>query len=160
MSSIIFLPRLKRRKIGHTPHMKKLLASLAALLLGGGLYGLCELLFRGWTHWSMLLAGGVSLLLILLGSGAGPLWQKWVLGCALITAVEFLSGCILNLGLGWGIWDYSAHPLNLMGQICPLFCLFWLLLSIPAVALCRYLRRLAQWDRDQASTAARTWPEK
>ena len=93
----------------------------------------------------MLLAGGVSLLLILLTCVRRPLWQGWVQGMALITAVEFVSGCVLNLGLGWHVWDYSAQPLNLMGQICPLFCLFWLLLSVPAVALCRFLRRLAQW---------------
>ena len=126
--------------------MKKCTVSLIALLAGSGIYGLCELAFRGWTHWTMLLAGGVSLLLILLACGIpGPLWQKWVLGAALITAVEFVSGCAVNLGLGWGIWDYSAHALHLMGQVCPLFCLFWLLLSVPAVGLCRYLRRLARW---------------
>ena len=127
--------------------MKKLSVSLIALLAGSGIYGLCELAFRGWTHWTMLLAGGLSLLLILFVCGMrGPLWQKWVLAMALITTVEFVSGCLLNLGLGWGIWDYSPRPLNLMGQICPLFCLFWLLLSVPAVGLCRYLRKLAQWD--------------
>ena len=127
--------------------MKKLSVSLIALMAGGGAYGLCELLFRGWTHWTMLLAGGVSLLLILLACGGeGPLWQKWVMGCAIITTVEFVSGCVLNLGLGWNIWDYSALPLSLMGQVCPVFCGFWSLLSIPAVGLSRYLRRLAQWD--------------
>ena len=127
--------------------MKKLSVSLIALMAGGGAYGLCELLFRGWTHWTMLLAGGVSLLLILLACGGeGPLWQKWVMGCAIITTVEFVSGCVLNLGLGWEIWDYSALPLSLMGQVCPVFCGFWFLLSIPAVGLSRYLRRLAQWD--------------
>lgn len=126
--------------------MKKCFVSLAALVLGGGLYGLCELLWRGWTHWSMLLAGGVSLLLILLVCGRGPLWQKWVEGLFLITAVEFISGCILNLALGWDVWDYSTRPLNLMGQICPQFCLVWFFLSIPAVSLCRYLRRLARWS--------------
>ena len=116
-----------KRNSGYDLPMKKLSVSLIALLLGGGVYGLIELLFRGWTHWTMLLAGGVSLLLILLACGIpGPLWQKWVLSAALITTVEFVSGCVLNLGLGWGIWDYSARPLSLMGQICPLFCLFWL----------------------------------
>ncbi len=125
--------------------MKKLCASLAAVLVGGGAYGLCELLFRGWTHWSMLLAGGVSLLLILwLGCGYTRL-RSWILGMHLISAVEFVSGCVVNLGLGWGIWDYSERPLSLMGQICPLFCLFWFLLSIPAVGVCRYIRRMAQW---------------
>ena len=126
--------------------MKKLCASLAAVLVGGGAYGLCELLFRGWTHWSMLLAGGVSLMLILwLAAGySRPL--GWVLGMCLISTVEFVSGCVLNLGLGWEVWDYSARPLDLMGQICPLFCLFWLGLSIPALELCRFFRRLAQWS--------------
>ena len=31
---------------------------IAVYVTGGLLYGLIELLWRGWTHWSMLLCGG------------------------------------------------------------------------------------------------------
>ena len=129
---------------GQNPGMKKYLLIPAEFTLGGLLYGLCEILFRGHTHWSMVLAGGLSL--SLLGRCARreerPLWQTWVMGMCVITAVEFVTGCVVNLRMGLQVWDYSRHRFHLMGQICPLFSLCWLLLSIPAVALCRLLRRL------------------
>ncbi len=111
-------------------------------LLGAALYGLAELLWRGWTHWTMLLCGGLcfTLIYIISGSGLGRV-RKWILCAAVITAVEFETGLLVNLTLGWGVWDYSDMPLNLMGQICPAFTLAWLALSVPGTALCTLLRR-------------------
>lgn len=110
-------------------------------LIGGMLYGLTELLWRGWTHWTMLLCGGLCFTLMYLISMSGiELVKKWVLSAAAITTVEFLTGCLVNLRLGWQVWDYSDMPYNLLGQICPQFLLLWLALSIPGVALCTALR--------------------
>ncbi len=123
--------------------MRHFLPALCAFFLGGMLYGLCELIYRGRTHWTMLLAGGLCLLLLyLLGALPLRLWQRCLLGMGLITAVEFLVGCVVNLWLGWGVWDYSARFGNLLGQICPLYSLYWLGLSLPASLLCDLLRRL------------------
>lgn len=58
---------------------------------------------------------------------------------AVITSLEFAVGCLVNLRLGWHVWDYSDIPLNLMGQICPTFSVMWLLLSVPCVYLSRFL---------------------
>ncbi len=129
--------------LGKAFSMRRMVPALCAFFLGGGLYGLCELLFRGRTHWTMLLAGGLCLLLLYLAGGLElRLWQRCVLGMAVITAVEFLFGCLLNLRLGLGVWDYSGRFGNLLGQICPLFSLAWLGLSLPASLLCALLRRL------------------
>ncbi len=112
-------------------------------VLGGLLYGLLELLWRGWTHWTMLLCGGACFTLIYLISGlAIPLPRKWLLCAAAVTTVEFFTGCLVNLRLGWHIWDYSSLPLNLLGQVCPQFLLLWLALAVPGVELCRLLRQL------------------
>lgn len=129
--------------------MKKRNAPLAAFASGGLLYGLCELVWRGWTHWSMPLAGGLSLMLLYFATGLrrAARWQKWLMGMCIITTVEFLFGCVVNLRLGWNVWDYSRHRGNLLGQICPLFCVAWLGLSVPAVWLCNRLRR---WERGDA----------
>ena len=43
-------------------------------------------------------------------------------------AVEFLSGCVLNLWLCLDVWDYSGLPGNVLGQICPAYGLLWFLL--------------------------------
>ena len=92
---------------------------------GGLLYGLIEILWRGWTHWSMVLCGGLCFLVMYLISGL-PL-------C-------LMKKCVLSLG--WNVWDYSAERLNLLGQICPRFALLWLLLSVPGLWLCSRIRRV------------------
>jgi len=115
---------------------------LTVFTLGGAMYGAVEVLWRGHTHWTMLLAGGVCFTLIYLVDkyGRGSLFVKCAVSAALITAVEFCTGLIVNLWLGWEVWDYSALPMNLLGQVCPLFSLYWLALSVPALGFCRVLR--------------------
>ena len=70
-----------------------------------------------------------------------PLVWKWLLCAFVITALEFSSGCFLNLYLGWDIWDYHRLYGNLLGQICPLYSAFWFLLSIPCSGLAYAIRR-------------------
>ena len=116
---------------------------LPVFALGSILYGLTEILWRGWTHWTMLLCGGICFALMYLVSGSGlSLVKKWLLSTCIITTVEFVAGCIVNLRLHWQVWDYSSMPFNLLGQICPQFILMWFALSIPGVALCTLLHRL------------------
>lgn len=66
--------------------------------------------------------------------------MQGVIGACFITAMELVSGLILNVWLGLGIWDYSAIPLNFMGQICLPFSILWVLLSVVAVVLDDWLR--------------------
>ena len=118
----------------------------SALLFSIGLLGypVIELLWRGRTHWTMALAGGLSMLLLFwISRTALPLPLMWGLGALAITAVEFAIGYVVNVRLGWGVWDYSALPLNIAGQICLPFTLIWFVLSIPGIALCQYLERLS-----------------
>lgn len=118
---------------------------LLVYMTGALLYGLLELGWRGWTHWTMLLCGGACFtLMYLIAMSAMPLWRKCVLSAAAITTVEFLTGCLVNLRLHWQVWDYSAMPFNLLGQICPQFLLLWLALSLPGLWLCSVLRRFLQ----------------
>ena len=93
-------------------------------ILGGAAYGLLETLFRGYTHWTMVLTGGACVLTLYL-------LEDWLLsmnlviaamaGAVIITTYEFCVGVIVNLRLGWDVWDYSSLPGNIMGQICPAF---------------------------------------
>lgn len=112
-------------------------------VLGALGYGTIELLWRGHTHWTMLLAGGACFLFIYLTATRLrlPLAVKWLLCAAIVTAAEFLAGLLVNRVLGWNVWDYSALPMNLMGQICLRYCVYWLLLSVPAVALSGFLHK-------------------
>ena len=64
-----------------------------------------------------------------------------LLGAIVITTAEFFAGCILNLWLGLGVWDYSDMPMQLFGQICLPYSVLWFLFCIPAGWLCRVIRR-------------------
>ena len=115
---------------------------IVVFALGGIAYGLLELLWRGWTHWTMPICGGICFLIMYVISKLNiPLIRKWILSAAGIVTVEFYTGCLVNLAFGWNVWDYSDMPHNLLGQICLRFSLMWLALSIPGTALCSLLRK-------------------
>lgn len=130
-----------------TPQAGRLAALLAPLFLlvaGGTLYYLLEVTVRGWSHWSMAICGGICLLGIYYMNRAlddTPLLLRAALGALLITAVELAAGCIVNLALGWRIWDYSAHFPHLWGQICLYASVRWVVLCIPVCLGCTALRR-------------------
>ena len=110
---------------------------------GGILYALLELLWRGWTHWTMMLCGGCCFtLMYLISKIPMSLPRKWLLSATAVTVAEFFTGCLVNLRLGMGVWDYSRLPGNILGQICPRFTLLWLILSVPGIWLCTALKRL------------------
>ena len=66
-------------------------------------YGLLEIFWRGFTHWSMLFAGGISMLwlyILNIKNFSMKLWKKCLCGAAIITAVEFVVGLFVNRLLG------------------------------------------------------------
>lgn len=77
-----------------------------------------------------------------------PLWQQIIIGAGIITALEFLTGCIVNLWLGWDVWDYSGLPGNILGQICPQFFLLWVPIALVAIVLDDWLRYW-RWDEER-----------
>lgn len=124
--------------------MPKAVENFVVFLLGGVIYSLIEVTFRGYTHWSMTLTGGLCLLIMFRRFTARPhepLVVKCLFGAITITVLEFIAGCIVNLWLGWGVWDYSGMMFNLFGQICLPFSVLWFFLTVPAVLICNYLGR-------------------
>jgi len=123
--------------------MSELKQSVVIFALGAVGYSVLEILWRGFTHWSMGLAGGICFLLIYWMSvwlpGLGRL-ERCLTGALVITGVELLFGYIFNLRLGWNIWDYSARPFNFMGQICLLYTVLWFFLCLPITFLGDYLK--------------------
>ena len=81
-----------------------------------------------------------AILFVLIGL-LNEIWTSWrlfpqaVAGALISTAAELVTGCIVNIRLGWGVWDYSDMPGNLLGQICPQFALLWVALSALAIVL-------------------------
>ena len=61
------------------------------------------------------------------------------LGASFITGAEFLTGAVVNLWLGWNVWDYAGETGNLLGQICPLFSFYWFCLCCAVFGVLRLL---------------------
>ena len=122
----------------------KLSIILLTFFLGGTIYVLLELLWRGRSHVSMFCAGGLALLLLhgLFLRFALPLFAQCLLGGLVITAIEFVAGAIVTVRLKLNVWDYSKMPLNLYGQVCLPFSLLWCLLTLPISFLSSYLATL------------------
>ena len=109
----------------------------ALFCVGGGGYVVLELLYRGYSHISMFAAGGLCFLLM---GQLDKLRLSWPVragfGAGTITAVEFLTGLLVNRN--YQVWDYRDQPGNLLGQICPAFMLLWAPLSLIAMVLYRW----------------------
>lgn len=126
-------------------NLKKRLDDAILFFFGAVSYGLIEIIWRGKTHPSMLLAGGIcfSFMNIIYNNlkSVHPLY-KCLLSGGVITTVELVFGCIFNIILKQDVWDYSRIPFNLGGQICLLYSVLWALLSIIAVPLCGKLGKM------------------
>lgn len=108
----------------------------ALFCLGGAGYVGLELLWRGWSHFTMFLAGGTCFLL--LGSLERtrprlPLPFRWVAGAGVITSIELLTGLLANRQ--YQIWDYRQMPFHFLGQICLPYCLLWIPVSAGAMGI-------------------------
>jgi len=124
---------------------------LAVLLsLGSFGYGIIEILWRGYTHWSMLITGGVCFVSIYKANNKMKhrgILRRCFTFSGIITAWEFTAGCLFNKLFQLHVWDYSNHRGNLMGQICPFYSLLWFLLSFPLVFICNFIRTKSENER-------------
>ena len=113
-------------------------------IIGSIIYMSLEILWRGYTHWTMGVLGGICFICLGLINEILP-WEtplvlQMLIGSTIITILEFITGCIVNLWLGWNIWDYSNLPLNLLGQICLPFSILWYFISAIGMVIDDYIR--------------------
>lgn len=113
-------------------------------LIGGLTYYNIEILWRGYSHISMIICGGLCFLSIgglnqFFGSGLSLL-QQMAISSIIITTLEFITGLIVNRWLKLNVWDYSDLPLNILGQVCLPYTIAWFFLSLGAIFLDDTLR--------------------
>ena len=126
--------------------------AVTLFLIGAAAYAGIEVLWRGHTHWTMAVLGGI-LFLLLGGINEAlpwemPLVMQGCIGTVLVTAAEFLAGLILNVWLRMNVWDYSDMPGNILGQVCPQFMIAWFGLSLVAIVLDDWLRHWL-WEEER-----------
>lgn len=110
--------------------------------LGGCAYMGLELLWRGRSHGSMFIAGGACFLLIGHLNHVHPrlpLPLRSVVGAGIVTMVELGIGLLVNRN--FEVWDYRDQAGNFLGQICPLFTMLWIPVSLMALFLHELLSR-------------------
>jgi uncharacterized membrane protein len=112
--------------------------------LGGGAYMILEFLWRGRSHYSMFLLGGICFLMLgQLQKTPLPLAIRTVLGAAGITVLELATGLLVNRD--HTVWDYRHMPLQFAGQVCLPYSLLWIPVSFVGMLLYRlaegYLER-------------------
>ena len=112
--------------------------------IGGLIYVLLELIWRGYSHWTMFLLGGTCFVLLGLINEIldwdTPLTLQMLIGCTVITVLEFITGCVVNLWLGWNVWDYSDLKFNILGQISLFSSIGWYFISLVGITLDDWLR--------------------
>ena len=122
--------------------LQELKCGVGLFCIGGFLYNIIEVLWRGYSHWTMFFVGGACFNLIgrIHTVCKKGLFQRCALGSAAVTAVEFLSGCLFNLRMKMNVWDYSDMFLNIKGQVCLLYSVLWGALSLIAVPIYKNCR--------------------
>ncbi len=125
--------------------MKLVFKYFLLMITGGIVYCLIELLWRGYSHWTMFILGGICFISLGLINEVccheAPLLMQMLIGCAIITSLEFITGCIVNIHLGWNVWDYSSFRFNIHGQIALHSSVAWFFLSAVGIVLDDWLRK-------------------
>ena len=113
-------------------------------VIGGLAYSLIEILFRGYTHWSMAFTGGVCFLLfyVMNFSLNINIISKCFLASFIITSFEFIVGYFVNIVFKLNVWSYAELPFNYLGQVCLLYSGIWFLFGIPMTLLANYIRTI------------------
>ena len=123
--------------------MKKFIGKLGLFLSCGFIYCMIEILFRGWSHWSMfVLAGFLGVFCVdsinnTLSFDCDYIVQI-LISTILCTIGEGISGIILNVWLQLNVWDYSKMTFGtfFFGQCNVLFCFAWMLIISIIIFYC------------------------
>ena len=68
---------------------------------------------------------GMAIAVLLLNTLSNKWWLLFLAGAALATALEFITGFILDKIFKTKWWDYSKEPLNINGYVCLRFTVLW-----------------------------------
>ena len=81
-------------------YRKKICEYLLIWLVGGCLYYTFEVVFRGFSHWSMFVLGGICMCFCAWQGSVrewrDPMWMQMLRCMVFITSCEFITGIIVN----------------------------------------------------------------
>ena len=101
--------------------------------IGGLAYMTLEFIWRGRSHGSMFLLGGLCFCVVgRLGKRLPPAMAQ-LAGAVVITALELATGLLVNRS--YSVWDYRSVPGNYLGQICPVYTCLWIPVALMAMVI-------------------------
>ncbi|MCC3869307.1 putative ABC transporter permease [Terrisporobacter mayombei] len=124
--------------------LNTILKYLTLFLIGGITYYFIEIAYRGYSHFSMVIVGGLCFILIgsinEFSNKEIPLLLQMLISVLLVDIVELFSGIIINRILLLNVWDYSQLKYNFLGQISLNSSIAWFFLSLFAIYMDDLLR--------------------
>lgn len=120
--------------------MKRIIIkNLVLFLVGFCTYIAIEVCYRGVSYPLMGVCGGIALVVIdKINNHISwdmDILLQCLIGCLVITGLEFIFGELALHGIIPKMWDYSNLPFNYKGIICLPFSCIWFVLSFPAILL-------------------------
>ena len=127
-------------------NLNNILKYFTLFIIGGISYYFIEIIYRGYSHFSMIIVGGICFVLIgainEFSNKEVPLLLQMILAVLIVDTIELISGIIINKVLLLNVWDYSNLRFNLLGQISLRSSIAWLFLSLLAIYMDDLLRYL------------------
>lgn len=127
-------------------NLNNILKYFTLFIIGGISYYFIEIIYRGYSHFSMIIVGGICFVLIgainEFSNKEVPLLLQMILAVLIVDTIELISGIIINKVLLLNVWDYSNLRFNLLGQISLRSSIAWFFLSLLAIYMYDLLRYL------------------
>ena len=127
-------------------NLNNILKYFTLFIIGGISYYFIEIIYRGYSHFSMIIVGGICFVLIgainEFSNKEVPLLLQMILAVLIVDTIELISGIIINKVLLLNVWDYSNLRFNLLGQISLRSSIAWVFLSLLAIYMDDLLRYL------------------
>ena len=123
---------------------------LLLFIFGGLGYGLIEITFRGYTHWSMVITGGSAFLCIYIIDKTfknTPIHIKALIGAVIITTMELTVGLVVNKMFNFAVWDYTNTPINFLGIISLPFCICWYAISYVILKVFKLFNKIIEQQK-------------
>ena len=127
-------------------NLNNILKYFTLFIIGGISYYFIEIIYRGYSHFSMIIVGGICFVLIgalnEFSNKEVPLLLQMIIAVLIVDTIELISGIIINKVLLLNVWDYSNLRFNLLGQISLRSSIAWFFLSLLAIYMDDLLRYL------------------
>ena len=109
--------------------------------IGGSGYVCLELLWRGRSHGSMFLLGGLCFWILgfMRRVARLSLALRLFLSAVCVTMLELVTGLVVNRD--HQVWDYRGLPFHYRGQICLLYSLLWIPVCFLGMAIHGFAER-------------------